>query len=259
MARKLRNAAVLAAMLSAGVVSNGTGTAAGAGPSALCTMTGLPSESQSVVVPHVVNATVNTCADERTPPNQACSVGADQSVVVELGVSDCTPPLPGPGGVPALTLPSGPGGGGGASPPPAGSSGTGSSSPSAPDAGATPPVGASVPNGPAAGPKPAAQRASAARAVIRSMRLSASRRRIAVVVQCTSATQICNTQVAVYVRGRRVTRTLGSSIRPRTIAIYGLSLTPTGIRAVRRGIALRGVAVTTSLYGQVSSASVLRV
>jgi hypothetical protein len=256
MARKLRRLGILTAMLSVAVVSNGNGTAAGAGPSPLCTTTGAPSTSKSVVVPHVISATLNTCADE-TPPSQPCSLGADQSGAVALSVYECNPSISLPGAVPTPQVPGG-GGGGGTSPPP-GSAGTSGSSSSPADAGATPPPAAPGPHGQATGAKPAGQPASAPRAVIRSMRLSANRRRIAVVVQCASATQICNTRLTVYVGSRRVTKTLGSAITPSASMYYGFSLTPAGIRAVRRGTALRGVAVTSSSYGQAHSTLVLRV
>jgi hypothetical protein len=69
----------------------GSAVAAADGPSTICTMTGLPSTSTGVVVAHVINATINTCANEKTPPNPPCSFTFDQPGVTYLRIYACGP------------------------------------------------------------------------------------------------------------------------------------------------------------------------
>jgi hypothetical protein len=267
MARMLRRAGAAVAVVGVvalSVVSSGSAVAATSGPSTLCTITGLPSTSKAVVVPHVINATVNTCANENTPPNQPCSFGVDQSGLVTLHVYECTLPIPGLG-VPTIPLPGGSGGGaGGGSPPPPSSGGTGGSggtgASSAQDNGAAnAQVAGPAPSGQSGGGTPAAQRASASRAVVRSVRLSANRRSVAVAVQCAAAPSVCETVAAVLVGKKLVTKALIAAIPPHAVVIYRFRLTAAGIRAVRRGTILRAVAMTNSASGLTESVKALRV
>jgi hypothetical protein len=84
--------------------------AAATGPSTICTAAGLPSTSQGVVVPHVINATVNTCGNEKTPPTPPCSFAIDQAGLAHLRVYACNPlgaPHAGPNASPSNMVPQG--------------------------------------------------------------------------------------------------------------------------------------------------------
>ena len=85
----MRMASVVLGAAALWLVAGGVATADG--PSTLCTMTGLPSTSTGVVIPHVINATVNTCANEKTPPNPPCSFTYDLPGVAHLRIYACGP------------------------------------------------------------------------------------------------------------------------------------------------------------------------
>ena len=101
-----------AAIMGSGVLCMAApGMASATGTSTFCSAAGLPSTSKGVVVPHVINATVNTCANEKTPTNPPCSFAVDRPGLVHLRVYACAPlalgPTNSPNSSPANLLASG--------------------------------------------------------------------------------------------------------------------------------------------------------
>jgi hypothetical protein len=93
MSNSIRKRAILCASTAAiacgtaGVLTTGSAQAA----NGVCDLVGIPSSSQTIQVPPLVDLTIHTCNDAKTPPAPSCSHTIDVPGVAHIRVFFCGP------------------------------------------------------------------------------------------------------------------------------------------------------------------------